>query len=264
MGLFKTKEQKEQIGAARGAYEDFVRSSTSAGPEELRELAIKLRESPARAALSERERRKRDADAFRAFAENVLADDYFTIDEELAFNEVADALGVTQEEFTTTFRDLLLRLAIASANDQRLSVLDQPQIIAKKNETVHLETAAALMKEVVQREWRSGSSGVSFRIAPGVRYRVGQTRGHSVVVGTELQVEDTGVLSVTSQRVAFMGMRKTLEVPYAKLLNIDVFTDGVRLHASNRQKAPLFKFGERLMGDVVAATVNAAIQRFNA
>ena len=119
------------------------------------------------------------------------------------------------------------------------------------------------MKEVVQREWRSGSSGVSFRIAKGVRYRVGQTRGRSVVVGTELQVEDSGVLAVSSQRLAYLGSRKTLEVPYAKLMNVEVFTDGLVVHASNRQRAPLFRFGENMMGDVVAATLSAAVQRFN-
>src|SRR4051812_47826406 len=99
------------------------------------------------------------------------------------------------------------------------------------------------MKEVVQREWRSGSSGVSFRVAKGVRYRVGQTRGHSVVVGTQMQVADSGTLAVSSQRIAFMGSRKTVEVPYSKLLNIDVFNDGLRVHSSSRQNALLFKMG---------------------
>jgi hypothetical protein len=111
--------------------------------------------------------------------------------------------------------------------------------MTKKNEVVHLETAAALMKEVVLREWRSGSSGVSFRVAPGARYRVGNTRGRSVVVGTEVHVEDTGVLCVTSHRAAYMGSRKTMEFPYAKLMGIEVFSDGISIRSSNRQKTPL-------------------------
>jgi hypothetical protein len=144
----------------------------------------------------------------------------------------------------------------------RLDVIDSPQLMTKKNEVVHLETMAGLMKEVALREWRGGSSGVSFRVAKGVRYHVGQTRGHSVVVGTELQLEDSGPLSVTSLRAAFMGSRKTLEFPFAKVMGVEVFTDGISIRASNRQKTPLFKLEEG-MGHVVAATLNAAVQRFN-
>jgi len=55
-----------------------------------------------------------------------------------------------------------------------------------------------------------------------------------------LQVADIGVLAVTSQRIAYMG-NKTIEMKYDKLMTIDVFSDGVRVHVSNRQNAPLFK-----------------------
>lgn len=262
MRLFKSQEEKEQIEAARSGYDDFVKIVGTAEPEAVRDLAVKFKANPARSALTETERRKRGAQAFRAFADNVLADDFFTIDEEMAFSEVADALDVDQPMFETQFRDVLQRMAVARANDGRLSVIEDPQLMTKKNEIVHLETAASLMKEVVLREWRSGSSGVSFRVAKGVRYRVGQTRGHSVVVGTEMQVEDNGIFCITSQRAAYMGSRKTMEFPYAKLMGIEPFTDGISIRASNRQKTPLFKLEEG-MGHVVAATLNAAVQRLD-
>jgi hypothetical protein len=261
--FFKSKEEKEQIGAAHSEYDDFVRRAETGEPEEVRALAVKFKASPAHTSLSDQERRKCGGSAFRAYADNVLADDHLTIDEEMAFKEVADALDVNQEAFESSFRDLPLRMAVARANDGRLSIIEQAKIMTKKNEVVHLEVPAALMKEVAVREWQAGSSGMSFRIAKGVSYRVGQTRGKSVVVGTELQVEDSGVLSVTSQRVVYMGNRKTIDVPFAKMVNIDVFTDGIRVHASNRQRPPLFKFAENMMGDAVAATLNAAVQRFN-
>jgi hypothetical protein len=260
--LFKSEEEKERIDAARSDYDDFVSTVAAGAPEKVRDLAVKFKANPTRTALSEKERRKRGAEAFRAFAENALADDFFTVDEEMAFSEVADALDVDQAAFDTDFRDVLLRMAVARANDGRLSVIEEPQLMTKKNEIVHLETGASLMKEVVLREWRGGSSGVSFRIAPGVRYRVGQMRGRSVVVGTEVQVEDNGILSVTSNRAAYMGSRKTMEFPYAKVMGIEVFPDGISIRASNRQKTPLFRL-EAGMGHVVAATLNAAVQRFN-
>jgi hypothetical protein len=239
MRFFKSKEEKERIDVARSDYEHFVGAVVTGEPEKVRDLAVKFKANPTRTALPERERRKRGAEAFRAFADNALADDFFTIDEEMAFSEVADALDVDQNAFQTDFRDVLLRMAVARANDDRLSVIEDPKLMTKKNEVVHLETGAGLMKEVALREWRGGSSGFSFRVAKGVRYHVGGTRGRSVVVGTELQVEDTGILSVTSQRAAFMGDRKTMELPYAKLMGVEVFTDGITIRVEQAEDAPL-------------------------
>jgi hypothetical protein len=45
-------------------------------------------------------------------------------------------------------------------------------------------------------------------------------------------------------------------------MNLDVFSGGIRVHVSNRQYAPLFKVDPGI-GEVIAATVNAAMQRQN-
>jgi hypothetical protein len=262
MRLFKSQEEKEQIAGARAEYNQFVMAAASAGPDEARRLASNFKVNSKIAVLSAKEQKERGDVAFLSYAENVLADDILSIDEEMAFQEVGEALGVEPDILQSDFRDLLRRLVIAKANDGRLPIIETPQLIPKKNEVVHFEMPAALMKEVTLREWRGGYSGVSFPIAKGLRYRTGSSRGHSVVVGTEMQVEDTGMFTITSQRIAYLGARKTIEVPYTKLMNIDVFTDGVRIHASNRQKAPLFTVEEG-MGDAIAATLNAAMKRFN-
>ena len=115
------------------------------------------------------------------------------------------------------------------------------------------------MKEVAIRQWQGGYSGFSFPIGKtGVRYRVGGTRGHSVEVGTKLNVADTGLLSVTNKRVVYAGTRKTVEMSYSKLVNLTVYSDGLQFHLSNRVNAPLFT----IPGDthIVAAIVNAAAQ----
>ena len=71
------------------------------------------------------------------------------------------------------------------------------------------------------------TSGFSFPIALGVRYRVGQTQGHMQQVGTKMIVSDAGYLSVTSTRTVFSGRTSTREIPYAKLVNLTVFAIGV-------------------------------------
>jgi hypothetical protein len=47
-------------------------------------------------------------------------------------------------------------------------------------------------------------------------------------------------------------------MPFAKILSLEIFEDGVRFHLSNRKNAPLFHV---VNGDVVTATVNTAMRR---
>jgi hypothetical protein len=200
--------------------------------------------------------------ALLAFSDGLLADDLLSTTEEERWQEVGDALGVTQADLNRPeFEGLLVRLTIARINDGRLPEVPagQARLMAKRGEIVHLETGAALMKEVIEREFRGGSRGVSVPIAKGVRFRTGSFRGKSVVVGSHLEAADTGIISVSSKRVVFMGTRKTIDTAYAKLASLDAFSDGIRIHASNRQGAPLFKIP--VGGQVVAAAIQAAAQR---
>jgi hypothetical protein len=104
---------------------------------------------------------------------------------------------------------------------------------------VHLEVQATLLKDVAIRQSQGGYSGFSFPIGKtGIRYRVGGYRGHSVEVGTKRVPADAGYLLISSRRAVFIGNKKTLDLPYAKLVNLMVFSDGVQFHESNRQTAP--------------------------
>ena len=46
-------------------------------------------------------------------------------------------------------------------------------------------------------------------------------------------VADTGILAVTSERAVYVGTRKTVEMPYSKLVNLTVYPDGLRLVAAS-------------------------------
>jgi hypothetical protein len=203
-----------------------------------------------------RHRRNKD---FGAQVEAALADDLLTQAEEDRLLAWATAQGVTDQDWRKRFADLLDRMLIAAVNDGRMpDITAQADIVLKRGEVAHLRVPASLMKEVAVREFRGGGSGVSIPIVKGVRYRTGSFRGRSIVVGTELQVADQGSLWITSLRAVFVGTRKTLELPYARLAHLNVFTDGVSFNVTNRQSVPLFKVPN---GEVVAAVVNAAAQR---
>lgn len=243
--------------AAEAEYRQLL-DRLSSGPTDLRGLPVRLAGAAERAGLRSRKAQELQDQAFRAVAMRMLADDLLTEAEELEFFEVADALGIDEVALGARFADLLRHLLIARVNDGRLPIVDGPRLMTKQGEEVHLEVHASLMKEVVHREYRGGSSGVSVPLGLGIRFNTGGFRGRSVVLGTSLQVADSGLLSVTDRRLVYHGQRKTQESRYDRLVSLEAYTDGIRVGVSNRQNASLYRVPS---GAVVAAVVNAATQR---
>jgi hypothetical protein len=169
-------------------------------------------------------------------------------------------LGLTWEIVRNSDPVLVQKVFVSSINGGVLPEVGEPHVLPKKGEIVHLELAANLMKEVAVREYRGGYSGFSFPLGKtGIRYRVGGVRGRMVQVGTHLEVADSGILAVTNKRAVYMGSRKTMDMPLTKLVSLNVFTDGVQFHMSNRVNAPLFQITEG--SEIVAAVLNVAAQR---
>src|SRR5689334_11487047 len=98
MRLFKSQEEKQQIAAARDEYEQFIETVARAEPSQVRTVAQEFQSNHNLEALSSKEKTRLRDQAFRTYADNVLADDHLTIDEEMAFEEVMEALGVGPAE----------------------------------------------------------------------------------------------------------------------------------------------------------------------
>jgi hypothetical protein len=219
--------------------------------------AVDLRQVAVEAGLSAQELEQEALASFQKYTTLALQDDLVTLEEDRQIESLVKALGLSWESIRRAYPDIPTHLLIAEANAGLLPQLSESLLIPKKGEIVHLEWPARLMKEVTLREFRGGYQGFSFPIGKtGIRYRVGGARGHSVVTGTQLRVEDTGTLSISSKRAVFIGARKTIEMPYPKLASLGVFTDGIQFHQSNRVNAPLFTVPN---GEAVAAVVNAAV-----
>lgn len=162
------------------------------------------------------------------YADQLLADDILSDQEQDKLFEFARSLGLDFNEYLNHHPAMRDRVVIAGVNAGRFPGAAPPyHILVKPDEKVLIEGYASMLKEVADRAWKGGYSGFSFKIAKGVRYRTGQTRGHMQQVGTKVIVTDTGVLSVTSTRIVFSAKTSTRVIPYAKLVNLTVFAVGV-------------------------------------
>ncbi len=213
-------------------------------------------------ARADQERRAKQSTEFTNYLQQAVGDDILTADEEAHVQELVRTLEIDLAAYLRANPDLGRHVMIAEANGGILPQVHSSRLIQKKGEVVHLELDATLLKDVTIRQSQGGYSGFSFPIGKtGIRYRVGGYRGQSVEVGTKRVPADTGVLVISSQRAVFLGTKKTIELPFSKLVSLTLFTDGVQFHQSNRQTAPVFLVAAP---DVAAAFIHAAAQRMNA
>ena len=253
-----TAERKASLERAMVEYDGALQDAVVQGPAQ--SIAVARLRSLDSVVLASGGTTTARKDAFyRGLLDRALGDEVITVEEEQLLNHAADTIyGAGDASQVALLQAYRPQLFIAMVNDGRLPVLSSAGMILKKGEALHLVETAILMKEVVQREFRSGSRGVSFRIAKGVSYRVGASRGRMVEVGRTMEPADQGELRITSTRAVFTGTRKSIEMLHAKLLDLDVYTDGIQFHVSGRQVPPMFRVGN---GPMVAAAVNAASQK---
>jgi hypothetical protein len=113
-------------------------------------------------------------------------------------------------------------------------------MLKKGEETVlALPDGISLYEERVRHEYKGGSSGFSFRIAKGISYRVGAFKGERVPI-TEQKLLDVGAFVLTNKRVIFSGPNKSTSFPVGKVINIEVYEDGIRVNREGKQKAEYF------------------------
>jgi len=137
-------------------------------------------------------------------------------------------------------------------------------VILKSDETAFLRVdgVAYIEPRRTPGKWTGGSSGVSVRVAKGLSYRAGRSKG-TFVQGAEVPTPvDRGAFVVTNRRCIFVGEKRTTEWVYAKLVGFSLDGDGVAyFNVSNRQKTTGVYFGTELETRV-DATIAGAIARF--
>ena len=167
------------------------------------------------------------------------------------FIEFLTAHGIDLNTVSDVRREVRLGLAQGG-----LFLETDTSLMLKTDETPVLDVGVNLLKEIADRRYQGGSQGVSIPLGHGVRYRVGEYRGHMVTVGHHWEPADHGQLTVTDRRVVFHGARKTLEFPFAKLATLDAYSDAVALGVTTRQTTSTFGTPEP---ELIAGLIHAAV-----
>lgn len=139
-------------------------------------------------------------------------------------------------------------------------IISVPSMGMQKAEVAHWQEPAWLLEErVVSKTYVGGSSGVSFRLMKGVTYRVGQSRGRVVTDSAVVKVS-AGSLVITNRRIVFGGNTKSFSIALDKVLDVAMFSDGLRISGSTGKPRTL-QLASPENADIVGAVLSSVMNR---
>lgn len=216
--FFKTKEQKEALaGIERLCINDYKKNKKIDLKKVQSELD-KLDFSP-----SQRDKKKFFMNFITEFDGKRLPNncvDYF--------NKLAETLSVRNMGTVKKILDNLehekerVKRRHEIMTMKKLPVIDV-DVILKKQEEAYFDTYVTFYEERTRRVYQGGSAGTSIRVAKGMSFRVGKSKGNAVSEDYLKEI-DTGEFIITNKRIVFVGGNKSWNIALPKLLRIQEIT----------------------------------------
>src|SRR5262245_25565130 len=183
--------------------------------------------------------------------EQFLDDGILDTAEEKRLVDFKDHFGLSQSDLNAngamlkTAKAAVLRDVLNGIIPERISVDGSFHINFQKGEqVVWAFSDSKYLEDKMRRQYVGGSQGVSIRFMKGVYYRIGAFKGHAVEHTERVHI-DTGWVVVTNKNIYFAGPRKSLRLPYAKIVSFEPFSDGIGvMRDTSTAKPQIFVTGD--------------------
>ena len=178
------------------------------------------------AQLTDKQQSQGFIQAYKKAYEHVVSDDVVTHQEHEALERIQKLFNIPADKISAELQVLDKHRILRQIQSGILPTC-HTNIILKKGEVAHFSYFADLIEErAVRGRYQGGSAGVSFRVAKGVSFRVGQSRGtyHS---DREPVAVSSGKLIVTNKRIIFDGDKKGFNITIGQLLSYEVFDNSI-------------------------------------
>ncbi len=225
-------------------------------PEELEAI----REAQGGLGLTERELQAIRGEVIRQALRAATEDRRLSPEEERSLWELAEHFGLPPDGIPANRAELERYRLLYRLEREALPVVVVPGLVLRRGETPHWAEPGELLEErVIQRRYEGSSSGLSFRIAKGVSYRVGGHRGR-MVTETGLVPVSRGELVLTNRRVVFTGDRRSVSAEWTKVIDVILYGDGVKFSVTSRVKPVWIRFSEPRNAEIVGVLISRLIQ----
>lgn len=107
--------------------------------------------------------------------------------------------------------------------------LSAPIILGKGESVLWTYNGVTMYQEKTVKEYAGRRSGWSFRVMKGVTYHMGGTKIRPVE-HSYMDDKGTGTLYVTNKNLIFQCSTSAQKVPYAKMIGVTPYSDGIEVH----------------------------------
>ena len=171
--------------------------------------------------------------------------------EEERLGRFRERFGLTQDDldgsgsYVKVAKGAVLRDVLSGTVPKRVTLDGGPSINFQKGErVVWAFPNSEYLEDRVRRQYVGGSQGMSVRLMKGVYYRVGAFKGEAVETTERTQV-DVGLVVITAKNIYFAGPKKSLRVPYSKILSFEPFSNGIGvMRDASTAKPQIFVTGD--------------------
>lgn len=186
----------------------------------------------------------------------IMADGRIDPREDAGLDVLKARLGASALEFDTTSQAAMDRArGLWALENEPLAPMDCSIILAR-GETCYWEAPAAAAEQ------RSRTVAVnyagptaSFKIMPGVRYRVGSIASQRVTRDYEHSF-GVGSLVITDRRIVWLGQERTITIKLASIVDLQAYLDALEIRKSTG-KPIRFYYGESEAPAIIARRVIA-------
>lgn len=258
-----TEKVKDEYGKIQDkkAFRDTLIEAVNDGELSIDEIT-KLDKQKEELGLSEKDIKGISADAYAAALTATKMDGKITQSEVEELEKIQNYLGLDDREISNKKEELTRLRLLTEIQEGNIPTLIATNIVTQKDEKIYwIETSSLLEESVVNRRYAGGSRGVSFRIVKGVNYRIGGHKGHYEVDKENVEVS-SGKLIITNKRIIFSGDKKSFSTGLDKIIDISLFTNGLRFSEINKNKPRLIKFEKKENQEILGAILSSAINHF--
>lgn len=233
-GLLRKRHKDCEEKAQRGRQEilDAAMEAIKA-PDQLGALTGRIETIEEHRRVPVGERQGLLVSAWEKSVDNILEDGLLDQNEEQRLVQFREQYGLSQDTlnsrgaFFKVAKAAVLRDVLSGSVPNRVKLEGGPNINFQKGEqVVWAFPGSEYLEDRVRRQYVGGSQGMSFRIMKGVYYRVGAFKGEAVETTERAKIDD-GMTVITNKHIYFAGSRKSVRVPYSKIISFEPYSNGI-------------------------------------
>lgn len=182
---------------------------------------------------------------FGSLVDSILADNYFSEEEELELNRLCELTGglntrvVKDWDLAKLTRARLIRDLLTGNVRPVFNAQNFPIVLQRKEVVVWGANNVEFITTKIERQFVAGSRGFNVRIAKGVYYRVGNSRGHT----ESREVLDNlgkGFLVVSNKHIFINATKLNKKIPLSKLISVTPYRGEVEICCEGNRGRPIY------------------------